>query len=534
MSDPVVDVAIVGGGVSGVYSGWRILSADLRRSDVLGPLANQQPDSKLNVHLYELSHRIGGRLMSITPPEMPGFKAEFGGMRYLNTQRLVRNLVDKLDLTIRPFPVGGPDNIYYLRGRHLRERDFNDPNKVPYHLGWLEQGKGPGQLIASAIDTIIPGAARLSPVEWQEVKRDFKFNGDYLYNQGFWNVLHQVMSGEAYKLLLDSGGYMTTLSNWNAAEAMEWYLIDFGPEAEYVQIVNGYELLPETLASQFETAGGAIHYHHRLTHFEQVEGDDSGPLLRLHFSEQPSVTARHVLLAMPRRSLELLDSTHTEFLSEPFVRNAISSVTPQAMFKMFMCYRYPWWRDAGVHTGRSITDLPLRQTYYFDSEPDPGHYEPEIMDSLLMASYDDGQFVGFWTGMVDFLHGIPGYEIGHTLKEGSGMSWSNLQAPKMMVLHAQRQLKLVHDLEFIPDPYAAAYINWGSDPFGGAWNAWNIRVKPWEVQETMIQPLANWPVYICGEAYSGAQGWVEGALQTAESVLTDKFDLRGPEWLPMR
>jgi monoamine oxidase len=204
------------------------------------------------------------------------------------------------------------------------------------------------------------------------------------------------------------------------------------------------------------------------------------------------------------------------------------------MFKMFMCYRYPWWRDAGVHTGRSITDLPLRQTYYFDSEPDPGHYEPEIMDSLLMASYDDGQFVGFWTGMVDFLHGIPGYEIGHELEAGSGMEWSNMQAPKMMVQHAQRQLKLVHDLEFIPEPYAAAYINWGGDPFGGAWNAWNIRVKPWEVQETMIQPLAKWPVYICGEAYSSAQGWVEGALQTAESVLTDKFDLRGPEWLPMR
>jgi len=26
-------------------------------------------------------------------------------------------------------------------------------------------------------------------------------------------------------------------------------------------------------------------------------------------------------------------------------------------------------------------------------------------------------------------------------------------------------------------------------------------------------------VYICGEAYSDAQGWVEGALQTADIVL---------------
>jgi monoamine oxidase len=27
------------------------------------------------------------------------------------------------------------------------------------------------------------------------------------------------------------------------------------------------------------------------------------------------------------------------------------------------------------------------------------------------------------------------------------------------------------------------------------------------------------PLYICGEAYSDAQGWVEGALQTADMML---------------
>jgi monoamine oxidase len=129
---------------------------------------------------------------------------------------------------------------------------------------------------------------------------------------------------------------------------------------------------------------------------------------------------------------------------------------------------------------------------------------------------------------------IPGYHVDRPMKARSGISWSDLAAPEVMVMHTQLQLKLVHDLEFIPEPYGAAYINWGSDPFGGAWNAWNIRVKPWDVQETMLQPLKEWPVYICGEAYSSAQGWVEGALQTAEGILTDKFDLRSPEWLPMR
>jgi hypothetical protein len=54
-------------------------------------------------------------------------------------------------------------------------------------------------------------------------------------------------------------------------------------------------------------------------------------------------------------------------------------------------------------------------------------------------------------------------------------------------------------------------------------------VKSWEVKEQIIQPFdgkrdyqdqpLNIPLYICGEAYSDAQGRVEGALQTTDLVL---------------
>jgi hypothetical protein len=47
----------------------------------------------------------------------------------------------------------------------------------------------------------------------------------------------------------------------------------------------------------------------------------------------------------------------------------------------------------------------------------------------------------------------------------------------------------------------------------------------------------HWPIplqhlYICGEAYSDAQGWVEGALQTADLVLA-KFGVEPPTALRM-
>jgi hypothetical protein len=38
-------------------------------------------------------------------------------------------------------------------------------------------------------------------------------------------------------------------------------------------------------------------------------------------------------------------------------------------------------------------------------------------------------------------------------------------------------------------------------------------------------------VHICGEAYSAYQGWVEGALTSAEVMLQQAFGLDAPDWL---
>jgi monoamine oxidase len=98
-------------------------------------------------------------------------------------------------------------------------------------------------------------------------------------------------------------------------------------------------------------------------------------------------------------------------------------------------------------------------------------------------------------------------------------------APFSMVAEVQRQLAAIHGLPFIPDVVDASFMDWGDDPFGGGWNSWNIGVESWKVKEKILNPVKGAPVYICGEAYSDAQGWVEGALQTADMMLKEYFDI---------
>src|SRR5262245_640317 len=88
--DRVFDVLVVGGGVSGAYVAWRLMTG-LGGSE-LARLRSGRAGRQLEVGLLETSDRIGGRLYSITRPEAPDLHAELGGMRFLQTQESVAGL----------------------------------------------------------------------------------------------------------------------------------------------------------------------------------------------------------------------------------------------------------------------------------------------------------------------------------------------------------------------------------------------------------------------------------------------------------
>jgi len=528
LSDESIDVAIVGGGVSGVYSAWRLKQAQPNR----------------NIVVFEGSGHIGGRLLSVRPPGIPDMVAELGGMRILPAvQPKITRLIEVLNEKLPPsnqiktydFPVDQAQNLAYLRGTYLRLSDFTtEPDKVPYRLPFLERGNTAGSLITNAIAQIVPGITEsgVSEEERRRMAREASFAGKPLWQQGFWNVLMRVISSEGYQFGVDAGGYSSTLLNWNAADAIPWYLSDFGVAPKYKGFKNGFQQIPDSLAHLFTEAGGQIRLNTRVEGF--AESQDGFELLVLG----KKIHAKSLILAMPRRSLELL-SPKSPSLQQ--IARLISAVTPQPLFKLFTTYENPWWLAAGyskpdgtfvpVKAGRSVTDLPVRQTYYW---PKQDGTAATSGPSMLLASYDDGANIGFWDGLRPRRREawMQGREVaapaepfkGDESDSDSSLPWSQYRADVRMVAEVTRQLGLMHGLSYTPRVHSAAFRDWGDDPFGGGWNSWNIGVKSWDVKTQIIQPIENQPLFICGEAYSDAQGWVEGALQTADMML-EKFHL---------
>ncbi len=535
------DTVIVGAGISGVYCAWR--------------LKQQYPEQRIVV--LEGGQAVGGRLLSVRPPGIKNMVAELGGMRILPAvQPLISGLISHLNqllpagqqIELYDFPVDEPQNLAYLRGTYLRLADFTAaPDKVPYHLSFLERGGSPGTILVDAIEQLVPGITNpaLNDEQRRQLTQHATFEGQPLYELGFWNLLLRVISGEAFQLGVDAGGYSSTLSNWNAADAIPWYLADFGVKPAYKGFSQGYQTVPRTLAQLFEAAGGEVRLQAKLEGFtEQQDGFD------LQLAGGGTLRTGKLILAMPRRALDLL-APHSPLLQVPEVQALIASVTPRPLFKLFTTYTSPWWRSAGftnaagqyvpVEAGRTVTDLPVRQTYYWPTvEGRPAQAGP----AMLMASYDDGTSVGYWDGLRPrrrqaWQHGQEIASPQHPFKgkavatgpnepEATGSAakptdsdteWRRYAAPNEMVREVARQLGVVHGLNYTPQVQEAAFRDWGDDPFGGGWNSWNIGVQSWNVKHQVTQPLAPRPLYICGEAYSDAQGWVEGALQTADFVL---------------
>ena len=116
----LLDVAIVGGGVSGVYSGWRLLTGSPTQRAIAPKIA-----------LFESSSRVGGRLLSVVPPGIADTRVELGGMRFPSSHKRVKGLVAHFGLTPDLFPVAEPQNLVYVRGQRLRRHELTDATKLP-------------------------------------------------------------------------------------------------------------------------------------------------------------------------------------------------------------------------------------------------------------------------------------------------------------------------------------------------------------------------------------------------------------------
>jgi len=488
--DRPLDLAVVGAGTAGLYCAWRAATQGVGR-----------------VALFEGSSRLGGRILTVVPDGATTLRGELGGIALMSGHELLMGLVEQLGLEREPLRGGDPHDLLYLRGHRLTAADWGNLEAVPYDLAPQERGRTPEQLLADAVEKVVPDARRLDPRLWGEVKRGLALGGRPLSEIGLWNLVRELVSEEAFRLMADAGSFRPQFENWNAAEALPDLCADWPEGSRYERLRDGYEALPIALADGVRAAGGEIRVGHRL---RAIEADGPRGGLSLGFdiegASTATVAARRVVLALPQAGLaELIPQT--PFAGDAGFRRDLESVYAIPLFHLLLAYERPWWGELGIETGRSATDLPVQSCFYFGSEPSGA--------SLAMVGYSSADAIGFWDAFLAPA-GAPGAP--------------DPQAPPPeMLAEVTRQLSTLHGIG-VPDPYWALLMDWRGMPFGGASHRWAVGTRSWEVIPRMRRPLPGLGLHICGEAWSDCQGWVEGGLRSAERVLQDELGMQPPEW----
>jgi lysine 2-monooxygenase len=486
-TDDILETAIVGAGIGGLYTAWRLLGCG-------------EPPGGIAV--FEASTRVGGRLFSVTMPGTTGIAAEFGGMRFLSSHALITSVAAKLGLKIREFAAGGPENIFYARGKRWRAGDVANRQPVPYELRSDERYLDPFELSVKAVQQVMPSMTHLEPDEWAETKASLTLDGSELIDWGFGNLLSRFLSDEALQYLEMGIGYSSVVRNWNAADAVSLVVEYINSPAEKT-LADGMQALPDALAAAVVGEGGAIHLRHRLVSLRTPAetGDHLHELVLVTPDGPRTVRARRVVLALPPRSIELIGDCAA--LKEPRIAALLATVMPRALGKIFLAHEQPWWRSLGLTSGRATTDLPIRQIYYFGTEPD----RPAGGAGCLAMGYFDRPQLDYWAGL-------------RRLEQPGATGFTMLDPKGPVATEVRRQMSVVHGLDQpMPAPLSVGFMNWEDDPYGGSWHTWNQGVKSWEVMKTIAAPVPGTALHIVGEAWSTNQGWVEGALETAEAVV---------------
>ncbi len=282
------------------------------------------------------------------------------------------------------------------------------------------------------------------------------------------------------------------------------------------------------------------------------------------------VTCNFLVLAMPRRSLELVVQNNFFFGSQG-VQNALqNSVHNILAMRMFVAYPNPWWLNQGPYTsppsgnnplvqsafypvGRTRTDMGLRQLYYWCYNNGPANSYGNVADpnkpAVMLASYTSGDATRYWRAIqdgqpFDALSGSQTQQArlyNQADKVKGDLKIRNPQAggPRhgsiTMGTEAHKQIVNLHgmmgDYDNLPLPYYVHYEDWSKDPWGAGWHSWRSGYSKQDNIPVLRRPLPTENVYIIGECYSNVQGWVQGALNAAEAMLQCNMGLPWASWL---
>jgi predicted NAD/FAD-dependent oxidoreductase len=268
-----------------------------------------------------------------------------------------------------------------------------------------------------------------------------------------------------WKLAKSMFGYNAEFEIVNAYDGLRMFTQDFSGNSHYFIVREGLDAVT-TRIYDFLRHSGKVHFRKNCT---VTKVDYSSDSYDVKISMSGSITpvyADKVICALPKPALLQLFPTP----QEQALLNSVATVSLNRIYD----FMDPSWL-----TGRGITTSNSQIRQFIPIYSDIG---------LAMISYSDTKDADYW---------------------------NKVSQPKIKL---QKDLiQLFGDVTLVPNHIKQYYWDAGVHMWLPGYDSQHMS------KDVMFIKGRDAPVYVVGEAYSMEQGWIEGSLQTVETLMSSVF-----------
>ena len=303
--------------------------------------------------------------------------------------------------------------------------------------------------------------------EYYDKLMSLNLNRDTLLGKSVFDVCTEMFGIEIATLLKSSHGYDDDFLVSNAYDGL--LLLQSQHNKDFYVMNGGLEQIITKMVNELTEKKVDMRLHLKCVKWDNIENDKLKAYTTNFKGENEEIICDKIILALDKWGL-------CEFKELDSIKNIIDSVSIVPLTRIYA--RFPIDENTGFAWFHGIpkttTNLPIRMFIPINEK-----------NGMCMISYSDGHFASEWQR--DFIT-------------------NNLDSNIM------KYIQIMFPEKIIPKANWIQKLHWANGV-----HTWKPLVNSELVYDRIQNPLTN--IYICGETFSKNQGWIEGSLETAYSVI---------------